>query len=42
MPRRRIFRILAIEGSDLPSLLITAKDNAAVDDLAITVARLNM
>ena len=42
MPRRRIFRILAIEGSNLPSLLIIAKDNAAVDNPAITIVRLNM
>ena len=42
MPRKRIFRILAIEGSDLPSLLIIARDNAAVDNLAIAIARLNM
>ena len=34
--------MLAIEGSNLPSLLITAKDSAAVDDLAVAVARLNM
>ena len=34
--------MLAVEGSDSPSLLITAKDNAAVDDLAVAVARLNM
>ena len=42
MPRRRIFRILAIEGSSLPSLLIIAKDNAAIDNLAIIIVRLNM
>ena len=34
--------MLAIEGSDLPSLLIIARDNAAVDNLAITIVRLNM
>ena len=42
MPRRRIFRMLAIEGSNLPSLLIIAKDNAAIDNLAIAIARLNI
>jgi len=34
--------MLAIEGTDSPSLLITAKDDAAVDDLAIAVVRLNV
>jgi hypothetical protein len=39
---RRVFRILAIEGSNLPGLLIRVKDNTAVADLAVTVARLNV
>ena len=34
--------MLAVEGSDLPSLLIIAKDNATVDDLAVAMARLNV
>ena len=42
MPRRRIFRILAIEGSNSPSLLIIAKDNATIDNLAIAIVRVNI
>jgi len=34
--------MLAVEGSNLPSLLIIAKDNAAIDDLAVAVVRLNV
>ena len=34
--------MLAVEGSNLPSLLITAKDNATIDDLAVAVVRLNI
>jgi hypothetical protein len=39
---RRVFRILAIEGSNLPGLLIRVKDNTAVADLTITIVRLNI
>ena len=34
--------MLAVEGSNLPSLLITAKDNAAIDNLALPIVRLNI
>jgi len=34
--------MLAIEGSNLPSLLIIAKGDAAIDNLAIAIASLNI
>jgi len=39
---RRVFRILAIEGSNLPSLLIGVKNNTVIANLTITIARLNV
>jgi len=39
---RKVFRILAVEGSNLPSLLIRVKDNTTIANLVITVARLNI
>jgi len=42
MPGRRVFRILAVKGSNSPGLLIRVKDDTAVANLAVTVVRLNI